>query len=488
MGLPQEQHEEKEPAVVQIAKDQAKKVVRNQAKKVLKKIGKKAAKLALKAVKQAIAMLAKMLLSFFSTIGLPATLIILGIVLVVIVFMMASSYFYGGDGEGLSGVDKEIQEYVLEQSHGTVDMSRPEQRKFRVPEKLIASVIQIDSMIKGNEDPKKLIQKMATVLKPNIDYGDYNEYKETETTVCRDGKCGDPKTVKKDNWVSKISFAEYWDGNTDYTYTPYLTNWVKTEKITYETEKYKAIETYTESVPYTVKETYYETETYTEYETYKYTEVNFVDVYGYTSVKYCDFSGCRITQVYGVIGQETVRTEKSRQVPITKTKEVQKTKLVTKYKNVEKQREVIKERQIEIKTIIRTRYQKFNTNENAITDYSRFDEIMNEQNMGATDKKLIEALYASAGGQVTYTEWLGSIGGFSGSTGFNGTVIPGEGVPTQFMQYYLDAQAKYGVDWFVLSAIHFVETGFSTHETMVSSVGAIGPLQFMPATARHVSL
>jgi membrane-bound lytic murein transglycosylase B len=47
---------------------------------------------------------------------------------------------------------------------------------------------------------------------------------------------------------------------------------------------------------------------------------------------------------------------------------------------------------------------------------------------------------------------------------------------------YLAAGERFGVDWYVLAAIHNVETSFSTISTMVSSAGAIGHMQFMPAT------
>lgn len=62
------------------------------------------------------------------------------------------------------------------------------------------------------------------------------------------------------------------------------------------------------------------------------------------------------------------------------------------------------------------------------------------------------------------------------------SLSPGEMVPDEYLPYYKSAQDRYGVDWYVLAAVHNVETKFSTHSTMVSSVGAIGHMQFMPAT------
>ena len=55
------------------------------------------------------------------------------------------------------------------------------------------------------------------------------------------------------------------------------------------------------------------------------------------------------------------------------------------------------------------------------------------------------------------------------------------GPPTQLIPVYQAAGQRYGVPWTVLAAIHRVETNFSTHR-LVSSEGAEGPMQFMPAT------
>jgi len=61
-------------------------------------------------------------------------------------------------------------------------------------------------------------------------------------------------------------------------------------------------------------------------------------------------------------------------------------------------------------------------------------------------------------------------------------IAPGQKVPAEFVPIYKEAAGKYGVDWFVLAAIHSIETNFSQIKTMVSYAGAIGHMQFMPAT------
>lgn len=58
------------------------------------------------------------------------------------------------------------------------------------------------------------------------------------------------------------------------------------------------------------------------------------------------------------------------------------------------------------------------------------------------------------------------------------------GPPAQFIPVYMAAGQKYGVSWTVLAAIHRVETNFST-EGLMSSEGAEGPMQFMPATFQY---
>jgi len=113
-------------------------------------------------------------------------------------------------------------------------------------------------------------------------------------------------------------------------------------------------------------------------------------------------------------------------------------------------------------------------------DYTLFDrELTNDPfEYGLESKKSVEAIYEITGGEIYYTEWLTG----NSLTEFDGTVIPGSGIPLEYMEIYLAAAKKYGVDWYYLAALHFIETGFSTHPTMISSVGAEGHMQFMPCT------
>jgi membrane-bound lytic murein transglycosylase B len=55
------------------------------------------------------------------------------------------------------------------------------------------------------------------------------------------------------------------------------------------------------------------------------------------------------------------------------------------------------------------------------------------------------------------------------------------------LRLYRDAERRFGVDWEVLAAVNFVETGFNKLRSR-SSAGAQGPMQFMPATWRAYGL
>ena len=122
----------------------------------------------------------------------------------------------------------------------------------------------------------------------------------------------------------------------------------------------------------------------------------------------------------------------------------------------------------------------FSKEEVIVMDYSLFDSSLSNKpfEYGLESKLAVEAIYQVTGGEIYYKEWLTN----NSLVGFDGSVIPGSGVPSEYMQYYLEAEKKYSVDWYYIAAIHFIETGFSTHPTMTSSVGAEGHVQFMPCT------
>jgi membrane-bound lytic murein transglycosylase B len=55
------------------------------------------------------------------------------------------------------------------------------------------------------------------------------------------------------------------------------------------------------------------------------------------------------------------------------------------------------------------------------------------------------------------------------------------------LRWYREAERRFGVDWEVLAAVNFVESGFGRLRA-ASSAGAQGPMQFLPATWRAYGL
>jgi soluble lytic murein transglycosylase-like protein len=56
------------------------------------------------------------------------------------------------------------------------------------------------------------------------------------------------------------------------------------------------------------------------------------------------------------------------------------------------------------------------------------------------------------------------------------------GLKPEFAPIYLKVQHQTGTPWQLLAAVHRIETGQSGNTSRSSSAGAIGPMQFMPAT------
>ncbi|MEI8061096.1 MAG: lytic transglycosylase domain-containing protein [Candidatus Berkelbacteria bacterium] len=57
--------------------------------------------------------------------------------------------------------------------------------------------------------------------------------------------------------------------------------------------------------------------------------------------------------------------------------------------------------------------------------------------------------------------------------------------PSSFDGIYQSAGAAYGIDWRIIKAVHYVETGCSGSTSKRNPSGATGPMQFIPSTWRH---
>lgn len=74
---------------------------------------------------------------------------------------------------------------------------------------------------------------------------------------------------------------------------------------------------------------------------------------------------------------------------------------------------------------------------------------------------------------------------FSNNDTLTGGDVSGVGqteIPTEYMPIYQAAEKTYNVPWYVLAAVHRIETNFGTIKPMISPVGALGHMQFMCKT------
>lgn len=101
-------------------------------------------------------------------------------------------------------------------------------------------------------------------------------------------------------------------------------------------------------------------------------------------------------------------------------------------------------------------------------DRSKLIELVREENKLAAYQRAYEKAIESAYGTNSYQN------SNSYQVNYN-SALP-------YINLYKAAAERYGIDWALLAAVHDVETSFSTHPTMVSSAGALGPMQFMPGT------
>lgn len=137
----------------------------------------------------------------------------------------------------------------------------------------------------------------------------------------------------------------------------------------------------------------------------------------------------------------------------------------------------------EYSTTVSVKEQTYNQIANSEVDYTKYEEALKASpfKYSLNDRYTVEVLYALSDNPIYYREWVeGNLGFIDG--GFDGNVIPGSSIPSEYFPIYLAAEKKYGVSWYYIAALHYVETKFSTISPMISSVGAEGHLQFMPCS------
>lgn len=461
------QENQEKSIVRQLAENKLKKKAKSVAKKAARKAAAKVAQFA----RILISLLIKMVVALIGAIGIPTAGIVAIIIIVVILSSMVFSFLFGfggGDDYKLEDDEQAIHEYIVEKANSTVNMNSDWERPYRVPEALISSVIQLDYLqSQEKSDIYDVIDKMTEGLKPVFDYGEYNEWKEVHVLIYEDGELVEDKGIERyDNWIDKLDHVDYWNGWRSFTYKPYTTDWYIDEEITYREETYTVKE-----IQPVVKT---ETITYYVWEEVPYEVEKVVPVYKTKII--IDPNGEPILQKV-LVGYETIIVIEYRKEKVEKTEIIQYV--------VNEEVEVEKTRTIEVKTVTKTRYQRFTQSVESATDFTKLDNVLTSWGLGLEDKKLVEANYNfSTQMEMGYLNWLKSHSLISGGgiIGWDGNIIPGSGVPPQYMPYYRAAEEKYGVHWYVLAAIHFVETSFSQHKTMISPAGAIGHFQFLPAT------
>ncbi|MBM80057.1 MAG: hypothetical protein CMJ78_05620 [Planctomycetaceae bacterium] len=109
---------------------------------------------------------------------------------------------------------------------------------------------------------------------------------------------------------------------------------------------------------------------------------------------------------------------------------------------------------------------------NNIKNYEKFDSTITSLQFKDDDINLLVASLIENGIHMD---------GYTGSY-FDVFIENGMGmiVPQEYMEIYIAANKKYGVDWNYLAAHHFIETRFSTMDPMISYVGAEGHMQVRP--------
>lgn len=376
-------------------------------------------KLVITALKKGVTLLAKGIMTFLGTVGLPTILAGFGLVIIVACFLMLSSFVLSsGDEYEPDKMTKELQTYIKEKSYASVDWDKVEQRKFRVPEKLIAATIQMEAFYKkegenGKDDAfllkkwKGLVDELAEDLKPEFTYGSYTEMVYTKTVVTEDGETTESISKEKRK-VDKIESVVAWDINATYTYEKETTDWklVSSKTETIKKEKHPSTNK-PKGRKVVVEEDNSSGSSEKEYE--------------------------EVTRVIETFVQEDVY-------------------------NVDQY----------TKDYDYTAYDDILNKRGYSIDDKKFVEALYEANGGKIS-------YTNWLGTVGET-------GFD-FEGFDGEIVPGSDVPAQFMPYYLAAQKKYGVDWYYLAAIHWRETRYNSGvPKQVSPVGAQGPMQFMVLT------
>lgn len=151
--------------------------------------------------------------------------------------------------------------------------------------------------------------------------------------------------------------------------------------------------------------------------------------------------------------------------------------LTTTFETIQAERDVLEEQIKEVEKEIANLADSDKDREKAINDKIKLH--MKDYKIAAKEaayKKAIELEQPGYFGTTTTDSEA-----YSSTTSIPNLLLKGSAAPDEYMKYYVAASEKYNVDWSILAAIHSIETTFST-DLNISTAGAVGHMQFMPAT------
>ncbi|WP_368502736.1 peptidoglycan DD-metalloendopeptidase family protein (plasmid) [Alkalihalophilus sp. As8PL] len=420
----------KEKVITEGRKRLAKKAKREAIKRGIKV----AAQLLRKAIVSVFMAIMKKVLIVASIIGAKALIIFIAVLLFAVMVMLIFSALFGSsDGVGDEGEIGLFNEYITDLSNATVDSAKAEQQMYRVPEALISATYQIAFWHydeEGKFDPPPVPDTNDLPKAPRSLSKDFPD----ETDMLRDF------TALLQPIFTYGTFTDVRETQEiiceDGVCSP-----GPVEKENFEVERLVSVSSWNGfgSMDHEVQTSDWFEESTTHIETRYRTETRMVTKHNpRTGIAY--------------------EVEESYKVPYDVT----------------------------VETINKERYNSHvKTGEDFRHDFRVLDSALTTMGYEKYDKELTEGLYEFTANQpLYYVAWLeGDLSNsITGMLNYRGNVIPGSGIPTEFMPHYLEAQAKYNIPWSVLASIHYEETKFSTHPTMISYVGAVGHMQFMPRT------
>lgn len=394
------------------------KAVKTFIKKILKKLLMKLVMVIMKAIGAAVTAL-------IATFGLP---IVIGLAIVLLLggamFMLAPNFGLIDDAAKQKEIRTELNEMIKKSSSDPI---------YRPPLELIAS-IDLMRIIQEDKEPWEVNHKpIVDTLAPDLTYESYNDTYEIKTVTTTTTEVTKTET-RQEEYTEKVEVGtdkKFICTEEEVAHLPPALIYMKCWK---EEPVYKDV-TKTKDVEYPVTETV--TEVDEDIKEEKKSVSHLKSAHAWNRIETFYYEEVALKNEFQLISS---KVEGNRKIEVFKRKTKE---WVFDHKDSEH-------------------------------NYSKFDQILKEL---ALDESAIELLVeALKENNIPLDGYMGSF--------FDTFIEGGMGmmVPEDYMKYYQAAEKKFGVGWNYLAAIHYVETKFSTVPIMVSTVGAVGHMQFMPCT------